>query len=872
MVSKSMAFAAALLVAFLVASLAWALVQARRRRRHGSTPAPRRRGLLLWLLPGWVLDSTRAVAATGKPRPAAPATPGPQASGRLLCTLKLHNDTDAPQRAHFVTPMFGQGFRQGDLPAGEHPRFALADGRACPATLWGFSSWPDGSLKFCSAMVLVPAAVPANGDLALQVRSGGAAAEQVGTRALTELQDADLRVALNGTSALDGIWTASLNDGIRRRSDVVQLASGPAGAVWRIGSEFRNAAGAAHGQLYGWHYVAALSDAAGALAGLRYLGRVAQPWTDVERPPPQHREFSASLHSGGRQLRALLGHISTETPGETIRLPHYASFFTAGPDGRWDFVPAAGAAAADCAVRVIVNVAYCIAARLIPPYDLTIPLKPPPAADYRPMGRGTMVRAMGTTGERADIGLLPEWNVRHLIQQSAAHERIARANGLCAAGWRTTLRKRETLQPVPGVDIRPSYPKLGKPEVRWRGYSYTSGMVKPSPNESLWREDTAHRPGAIYWPYLFSGEPQYLDLLVDIAFAHILELHPGNLTTWGVSFPRSEVLEGEWRGERGTCIGTQAKLYKGSGVLLHGIGGTRMSAWRSRDVAQAAAIAPDKPADGAGTREYLRDVLDSAYAAFRDYMSQVPASYRESGLFIQSASGNGAPWQIAYLAWSVCHQADILGTPQPAYVRSHLSRFWESFARQADMACIVAYTCSYRDTHNNLAQSTRDVLGLLQCNLNFDAVTSRVTPSADRNRANGDWQARNGDRFSFSDKQIGPLKNFQAIQPRRQLYAVNCSGQSFQLALQPNGPPIRFPESTQVNPCFATMKSFSPNVAFNPTNSASGYAANILGAVSYFQACGEDVHTAVQSLERIGQALRLKFDDRPKYRVLAQRT
>jgi hypothetical protein len=823
-----------------------------------------RRGLFLWLLPAWMLGTARAAAGAGTPEPAS------QATGRHLCALQLQNDSDAPQRAQFVTPMFGQGFRQGDIPVGERPRFMLSDGRECQATLWGISSWPDGSMKFCAAMVQVPVAVPPQGHLALQVRTGGAAADRASTRSLAELHDADLHVVIDGVSALEGTWKASLSDGIRKQSDIVQIASGPAGAIWRVGSEFRNAAGSAHGQLYCWHYVAALTDPSGALAGLRYLGRVAQPWTDVERPPAQHREFSASLHSGSRRLRALLGHAATETPGDTIRLPHYASFFTAGPEGRWDFVPA-GNATDDSAVRVVIDAAYCISARLVPPYDLSTPLGSAPVPDYRPMGRGTMVRAMGTTGERPDIGLLPEWNVRHLVQQSAGHERTMRVNGLCASGWRTTFRKRETLQPVPGVDIRPSYAKLGKAEVRWRGYLHMSGMTTPSPNESLWREDTAHRPGAVYWPYLFTGEPQYLDLLVEIACAHILELHPGNTTTWGVTFPRSEVMEGPWRGERGICIGTQAKLYKGSGVLLHGNGGTRMSAWRSRDVAQAAALAPDKPADGAGTREYLRDVMDSAYAAFRDYMSQVPSSYRESGLFIQ-ASGNGAPWQIAYLSWSVCHQADILGTPQAAHVRSHLSRFWESFSRQADMGCVVAYTCSYRDTNDNLAQSTRDILGLLACSLNFDAATSRVTVSAGKDRTNGDWQPHNGDRFAFSEKQIGPVKNFQAIKPHRQLFAVNCEGQSFQLALQPDGSPIRFPESVQVNLCFASLKNFSPNAAFSPANSAYGYSANILGAVSYYSACGEDVRNALQQLERIAQAQRLNFRDKPKYRALSQRS
>lgn len=864
MVSKGMALVAVSAAALLVATIAWPLVQALWRRKHGATSMQRRRrGLFLWLLPGWMLGASRAVGAAARSEPAA------QATGRPLCTLQLQNDSDAPQRAHFVTPMFGQGFRQGDVPEGERPRFVLLDGRECQATLWGISSWPDGSMKFCAAMVLVPAAVPAQGQLALQVRAGSVAADQAGTRSLAELNDADLHVVLDGVSALEGTWKASLSDGIRKRTDVVQIASGPAGAVWRIGSEFRNAASAAHGQLYCWHYVAALSDASGALAGLRYLGRVAQPWTDVEHPPAQHREFSASLHSGSRRLRAMLGHASTETPGETIRLPHYASFFTAGPEGRWDFLPA-GSGAADSVVRVIIDAAYCISAKLVPPYDLTTPLGAAPAADYRPLGRGTMVRAMGTTGERADIGLLPEWNARHFIQQTAEHERIARVNGLCASGWRRTFRKRETLQPVPCVDIRPSYPKLGNAEPRWRGYMYMSGMVKPSPNESLWLEDTAHRPGSVYWPYLFSGEPQYLDLLVEIAFAHILELNAGNGTTWGVTFPRDNVLDGPWRGERGTCIGTPDKLYKGSGVLLHGIGGTRMSAWRSRDVAQAAAIAPNKAPDGAGTREYLRDVLDSSYAAFRDYMSQVPSSYRESGLFIQ-ATANGAPWQIAYLSWSVCHQADILGTPQAAYVRSHLSRFWESFSRQADMACIVAYTCSYRDTNGNLAQSTHDVLGLLRCNLNFDAATSRVTISAGKNRTNGEWKPNEGDRFAFSDKQIGPLKNFPVVKPHRQFFAVNCKGQSFQLALQPGGPAIAFPESVLVTDCFASLKDFSPHLAFDPPAPPSGYSANILGAVSYHLACGDDVRNAAKQLERIVQTQRVNFKDRPKYRVLGHR-
>lgn len=823
----------------------------------------RRRRLLICLLPAALVSKARA--AQDKPLPELTV----KAPRSLLSKLEVYNISESAQPAGFVCSMFGHAFRQGDIPPGHRPEFVLQDGSECPATFWGVSSWPDGSMKFCAAMLQIPASLRAGGRLTLEVHAGASAPEQRATRSLNDLRQVDIRIVLNGIDALDGAWTASVSDGLRSGSDIVEIANGPAGAIWRIGSEFRAPDGKLHGQLYCWHYVAVLTGPTDAPAAVRYLGRVAQPWTDVATPPPRHRDFSATLHMGERELRTLQGHAQTETPGPTIRLPHYASFFTAGPDAQWDFI-AIGATAGDGRVRVVIDSAYCIASKLVPPYDLRTPVDDAATADYYPMGRGTVVRAMGGTGERADIGLLPEWNVRHLIRPSIENERIARVNAMSAAGWRLGFRKRATRHLVPGVDIRPTYAKLGQPEVRWRGYSHMQGMVRPSPNDSLWREDTAHRPGCVYWPYLFTGEPQYLDILLEHSFAHILDLNAGNQTTWGTTFPRDDVLEGPWRGERGICIGTTAKLYKGSGVLLHGSGGTRMTAWRSRDVAQAAAIAPDAPADGAGTREYLRDVLDSAYAAFRDYMTQVPASYRESGLFIQS-NANGAPWQIAYLSWSVCHQADILGSPAAAHVRQHLARFWESFSRQADMACIVAYTCSYRDTHGKLAQSTRDVLGLLQCRLDFDAVTSRIAIADAKGKPRWQWQPRNGDRFAFDKKRAVPLKNFAMIQPFRQLFAVNCQGQSFQLALEENGPPIRFPESVSIDECFASLKDFSPDLAFSRSNSAHGYSANICGAVHYHLACGDEVHTAARELDRIVQAQRVNFRNRPKYRVTGRR-
>jgi hypothetical protein len=805
------------------------------------------------------------------PLHAALERPGsPTDHGSVLTVIQLHNTQgNAEQAADFVSPMFGQAFAKGQLPAGMFPRFVLSDGTACPATLWGISSWPDGSMKFCAAMLRVPVAVAASGNVEVQVRTGGAKPSP-GQRTVQDLLSAELHIELEGQTALEGRWTAALAEGIKAGSNTVLVGSGPAGTIWRIGSEFRDASGAAHGQLYCWHYVAALTGASDQLIGLRYLGRVAQPWTDVRTPAARNREFAAVLKSGSSIVRTLAGHTTTEAPGKIIRLPHYASFFTAGSTARWDYVQGAGSATRDCTVRVVLDVDHLVRSRLVPPYDRRTPIDAAPAVGYVPMGRGTVMRAMGTTGEREDIGVLPEWNVRHLLSQAADHEQIMRVNALSAGGWRFGFRKRTTLQPVPCVDLRPQYAGLGAPEPGWRGLLHMTGMTVPTPNDSIWREDAAHRPGCVYWPYLFTGEPQYLDLLVEHAFAHMLELNQGNGTVWGTTFPRKDIFEGPWRGERGTRIGVGGKLYKGSGLLLHGTGGTRITAWRSRDVVQAAALAPDVAADRADVRTYLRDVIQSAHAAFRDYTGKVPASYRDSGMFVQSKA-NGAPWMVSYLSWSACHQADILGTPEAAYVRNYLSRFWSSFAETADIGCLVAYTCIFWDDDEQLARSTEDVLGSLDCMLSFKAASSRVFISPDKAGNGGSWKPHDGDAFQFFPKRSPEIAQLLGQRRSRKFYAINCSGQSFQLASAPGGTPITFDADATTSRFFARLKDFSPDLSFSATNASSGYLANIRGAVAYHLACGDAVESVKGKLDRIVEGRRVKFNNNPKYCVVGHR-
>lgn len=837
-----------------VVVLGWAL-HPRRARAHG--PYGRRRQVLLSLL--W--SAFGLGAARAQPRPSETLAAEPRRPSGVLALVRLLNTSGEAQPGGFVSPMFGQPFAQGDIPSGTLPQFSLRDGTPCPATLWGISSWPDGSMKFCSVLLQIPGTIGRRDELQIHVRPGGTRAP-ASRRTPADLQAAALRIELTGVSGLEGLWTASLNDGIKERADLVLLGDGAAGAVWRIGSEFRDGAGRAHGQLYCWHYVAALNDAEGQLLGLRYLGRVAQPWADATTPPPRMRDVTARLLAGERVVRVLQGHTDKEAPGDTIRLPHFASFFTAGENALWDDVRPDGKAAPAAALRVRLDVPYVLKSRLVPPYDLKTFVRPAKDVAYFPMGRGTVERGMPNTGERPDIGLIPDWNVRHLLSQAASDEQIARVNGLVAGGWRLTTRRRSTRQPVPCVDNRPSYAGLGPIQATWCGPRHSIGVIVPAPNNSLWSEDISHRPGCVYWPYLFSGEPQYLDLLIEHACTHILEVPPGG-GTFATEHPIRKILVDGWQGDRNSRIGIDGKVYKGAGILFTGSGGLRTPAWASRDVAQAAALCPDQPPDGAATRDYLRDVMQAAYSALADYANKMPKSFAQAGLFVMNEA-NDSPWMRGYLSWSICHQADILATRQAVFAREYFSRLWRSYDAVADIAGLAAYRCNFWNGQQ-MAIGIEDVVCLRQETLEFDAVTSRGTIVGDTRTKTRPWRPSDGDVFAFGGPEASPLLPFPQAKPNQRLYAVNCSGFTFQLALTKDGEPESIPKDLSIPSYMGRGHDLSPALAASAT--PYHIPANLRGAVAYHLLRGDPVQKAKAALDVIVDAQKTRFDDKPKYNI-----
>lgn len=789
----------------------------------------------------------------------------------LLTTLTLQNTSAAVQAAGFVSPMFGLPLKQGDMPAGQYPQFKLTDGTNCPASIWGVSSWPDGSMKFCAAMVRVPSSVAGSGTLALQVYGGGTTPAP-SARTTADLTAADLKVELTGVTNLTGLWTASLNTAIADADDIVVIGDGPAGKVWRIGGPCTQA-GAAHGQLHVWHYVAALTNSAGGLLGLRYLGRVAQPWADVASPTPTRRVVTAALKSGASTIRALQGHDDTETVGVNIGLAHYTSFFTAGTNGCWDYVQGGGAAE-DSTVRVVHNKTSFIATQLVPPYDTNLSPTSSSSVDYYPGGRGHMTRAMGTTGERPDIGVLPGWAARHILTGAAVDERACRVNGLASGGWRTALRLNSTKSVIPAVDASASYTGMGAAQPTWAyipGVSVT-GVVNPGTNQTLWSSDSesSHRPGATFYPYLTTGEPQYLDMLTEQAAGLLLYLLPGGRSmTTTLPITTSNIRATGDYGERNATIG--ATTYKGGGWLfLSGL--IRVQAWFARDLSDAAAIYPDTCPNGTETRKYFREVAEAAWVAINAYNTALGATWNGSGIYnFDTRTESNNPWCSGYMSNAVCHAASILPSAAASTFRLHLARYWKDIAASGDLACAMTYLSTLYDETNTRVVTASEALFYIPTTLTFSTTTSRFAVGG----TVGAWSPTNGDVIALDtapgDQFPTATKPFTEATNRRRMYVVNAVGNTGQLALTPGGSPITVTTDIAFQGAWGKLQNFAPHVSSESGGfSPDGYFASISAAIRHHAAAGDsEIATASAEAEALLSSAGASFTSDPKNAIVA---
>ncbi len=814
----------------------------------------------------------------GTPIYAGRAAPG-GGGGSLLTTLTLVNTSGSEQAANFVAPMFGQPFVQGDVPSGQYPAFELTDGTPCPATIHSITTWPDGSMKWCGVLMRVPTTIAGSGSLTINVKNGGSA-PAASSRTTGDLTAADLSTVLTGVTNLTGEWTASLNTAITDADDIVQIGDGPAGRIWRIGGPFKQS-GSPHGQLHCWHYVAALQNSSGGLLGLRYLGRFGQVWADVNSPTKTYRDCTAQFKRGATLVRQLQG-ITTRsgntpgTLGDTFRIPHWTTCTTAGADARWDFIQGGGSASADCTVRAIPDVEYAQRSLIVPPFDLSLSVDDTADADYYINARANHANwAMGTTGEYDYIGLFPAWAARYWINPNAQNEKQLRVNAMCAFGYESEVRKSSTKQCVVKLGAA-SYDGFGASEPTWwfnpAGGNY-AGITAPTDNQKLWATDEAHRPAPCFPAYVATGEPQYLDHMLGSALAHTLNVGTG-YKNYKVARPISgTTFSDNVSGDRDVRIDGNLPAYEGAGFFFKGAG-VRRGGWPMRDVMHAAAMCPDVSPDGCDYKSALNYVIDVCFDCFNDAMALQPTQFQDDGLFfmIQKVVGQTeSVWQDSYLGMVLCHGSAIYPRANVVEARQYIARRYNALHAVGNIALLSASsTVAWTDT--GIAESIGQMqssMGGAAAPLTFSAASNNVTLGTIPGTY-ADWSPTNGDGFMFFSTLIPTgSRPYAEIADWKRLYAVNCSGKTFQLSETPGGSPLTVVQDYSITSgtYFAFIQD--PVVGFSTGSSGGpqGYISSASSAANYHELLGDSVAAGAAALRAHVAFFNYDYASNPKYKL-----
>ena len=738
----------------------------------------------------------------------------------------------------------------------------------------------------------------------------GGAAPTASARTLGELYAANISVVGNaGLDNISGTWTCALT--AKNIIETVVIGDGPAGKLWRLLCNF-NQAGNPHGQLVCYFYVMALQDASGGLAGFRVLPRVTQPYYNNDAPSKNFRSFTSlqlqygsgptvfdpiansyaaktfawsgsgnalnstahGYHSGvavrvtttgtlpaglvanttywvyvnsanqvafcngcmvgarfnGTSEIAVTGAGSgTHTMAPLPYLSHFGTAWLATAEGKYVYIQGGGSVVSDPLLQVQADKVYDRATRVLPPYDLNIGTVSSNAPfNWAPQCVGAMALYIGTTGERDDIGPLNSFHVRHFLTQTAVDERVTRIIGLAQGHLCVAMRDHTTLAPINlSQGVYKGMPASAASVVRWRpSTGRCSGFTAPSGGVPTWAQlfqgpDQSHQTQYSAYPYIVTGEPQYSDLLMECA----------NMALVGFSL--------------------EEKNFRIAATTYYGIGpagkdSIRTGGWTYRDLIWPAILAPDQNPDGTASTQYLKDLAARQSAYLVDWNSQQSQWWKTSGFWHPQNCANGrASWQIGYVWSAMLLHAMGLEDANALAMATHMSK-WPAHVKAAtgSLWCLPSYyeVSSSAKNQNGAPFISSDVEWgpwVNVENLSWTDAGSLFTWTKPN------WTPANGDRIIF-----WALNVPGSLSLKTAYYAVNTSGDSFQLSATPGGPPLSISSTGDLRK-FKGQQSCYPQFAAtivpaNPPRTgyeqgfvgSSSYAANQLGNINWSLAAG----------------------------------
>lgn len=579
--------------------------------------------------------------------------------------------------------------------------------------------------------------------------------------------------------------------------------------------------------------------------------------------------FTTDSRDVGSDTAALITPTTSGTGTHTVtvypQIAHSGSIVTNEVDGRASYIQGNGSQAADSSLLVQRDAAYGCRTKTLPPYDIaSYTADSNPTYTYNVATAGPVLRYLGQSGERLDIGILPAWHVRHIFTQALVDERAVRVLGLIMAHMNFCVRDFTTKSipvcnnGVPGTGANYS----GMPA---KNTTYTGPTAPTNLNQQTqgWSgSDWSHMPGLAFYPYWLTAEPIYMQLVTEDANYSFFANYAGsgtaqaNSTTCSIGAERNATINGTSR----------AGIFSGDN-------GTRLAAWKIRDTG-AAAILPNTHPENASYAAYFNDIMTDTYGGLADYITMLTtySSYiTTNGIWAEAGDqlfGVTAVWMNGYYADAHAFYAGLSESSSALTMAGYVCKWPAHIYTTWGLWVIPYYKALIRTGGTDTwAYITSDAqFGIAGWTASWDGPTDVLTLTG----APADGYAlANGDKFILNGNVQSPIPG--GLAGFTPYYAVNVSGSTFKLATTPGGSAINLTDTGATVIFYGIPANVPGTSTIDQSDSALGtkYLANVIASGCYVNALGGTVDqpflTAALAFQAASSGRVASFQNSPKY-------
>jgi hypothetical protein len=540
----------------------------------------------------------------------------------------------------------------------------------------------------------------------------------------------------------------------------------------------------------------------------------------------------------------------------------------------WDFVQGAGTDSADTTLRCQMDQSYWVSTGLIPSYDITLVAASNAPTAYWPNCSEPVTRYLETTGERDDLGPLPAWYVRHFLTQAVVDEQVVRVVSLVGGhGFSVGLEDSAT-QSYPAVNngtggTGTPYHGMAVPDPAFcwcpgaigsSGFTDTTNPMVQLAGFS--QQDTSHMPQFNYYPYLFTGEPWHLDMLLE---------HANNAVygRWSVSGTAniSKTFyalggESEGGGDRILTVGSNATRY---GITIGcAEEQERSDAWATMLLAAAAAICPDRNPDCASYKKYFDDMNNATWNAAVDILNALPPFAAKCGLW--DVNPNGGTNTFAMQHWQMAFLGSAVALAAAATENRHAFKILNATVDYFNhvFTSFGGWHIGCYETSAKVGDQYGSPLAINDSHFAFYGPIITWTAGDQFTFAPfSNYRPANGDLYIFTDSGVLPagFKNFKTY------YIVELKGTHFGLSATQGGSAIALTDTNMNGTQMYIVSSDPPSTgSMSAIGDPSNYNSDVRGMLSYADAVGARVlPTLIADLAHRDRHARTNYASDPKW-------